>query len=215
LYQPIDINMKTTSWLLKTIRVVLNIAWYTGIALTALAFCTLTLKFFTSDAALFAAKVKYPIQETIKTLQAATPNANHVTLQADEGMIRMELKSTAVNIITAYFFFITLAFLVLTITYQLRKFFAAIQQGMPFRHDNIRRLRITALCFAWLTVLHMVYGLSTNFILHQQVSGFDSMHYQLVWEESFTGIILGAIIYLMADIFKYGFELQKENGEFV
>lgn len=207
--------MKTTSWLLKTIRVILNIAWYAGISLAALAFCVLTLKFFTDDAMLFSAKIKYPIQESIKILQAATPNANHVTLQADEGMIRMELKNTAANIITAYFFFLALEFLVLTIIYQLRNFFATIHQGMPFRQDNIRRLRITAICFAWLTALHMLYGLSTNFILHQQVSDFDSMHYHVVWEDSFIGLILGAVIYLMADIFKYGFELQKENGEFI
>ncbi|MFA6249332.1 MAG: DUF2975 domain-containing protein [Mucilaginibacter sp.] len=210
-----DINMKPTSWLLKTIRVVLNIVWYAGIALAALAFCLLTIKFFTSDSTLFSAKVKYPIQESITTLQAATPNADHVTLQADNGMIRMELKNTAVNIITAYFFFIILEFLVLTIIYQLRKFFATIHQGMPFRHDNIRRLRITALCFALLTILNILFGLSTSFILHQQVSDFDSNHYQVVWSESFIGIILGAVIYLMADVFKYGFELQKENGEFV
>jgi hypothetical protein len=207
--------MKTTSWLLKTIRVILNIVWYAGIALAGLAFCFLTLKFFTGDAMLFSAKVKYPIQESIKILEAATPNADHVTLQADEGMIRMELKNTPVNIITAYFFFLALEFLVLTIIYQLRKFFATIHQGMPFRQDNIRRLRITAVCFMWLTALNMLYGLSTNFILHQQVSGLDSMHLHVVWSESFNCIILGAIIYLMADIFKYGFELQKENGEFV
>ena len=207
--------MKTTSWLLKSIRVLLNIAWYAGIAATIIAFCALTLKFFTDDSSLFAAKVKYPIQETITTLKAATQNADYVTLQPDEGMIRMELKNTPISIANAYFFFLTLAFLVLTIIYQLRKFFGTIHQGMPFRHDNILRLRITALCFAWLTALNMLFGLSTNFILHQQVSNFDKMHYQMVWSESFNGMILGAVIYVMADIFKYGFELQKENGEFV
>jgi hypothetical protein len=97
------------------------------------------------------------------------------------------------------------------IIYQLRKLFDSIRQNIPFKYDNMKRLRITALCFALLTPLHILLGISTSMILRGQVKDYG----QMVWSESFIGLILGAAIYIMADIFKYGFELQKENGEFV
>ncbi|TFF36697.1 DUF2975 domain-containing protein [Mucilaginibacter psychrotolerans] len=207
--------MKTTSWLLTTIRVILNILWRAGLVLAVIAFCFLTVKFFTDDSAFFSARVKYPLQESIAVLKAATPDAKNVTLAIEEGSIRMDLKNTPGNITLAYFFFVSLEVLALVIIYQLRKFFNTIKQGIPFNYDNIRRLRITALCFALVTGLNILFGLSTSYILHHQVSNFDGMHYQVVWSESFTGLALGAVIYIMADVFRYGFELKKEIGEFV
>lgn len=111
----------------------------------------------------------------------------------------------------AYFFLISLEILIMTIIYQLRKLFESIKQDAPFKYDNIRRLRITALCFASLTVLNILQGISTSILLRSHVKDYG----QMVWSESFIGLILGAVIYIMADIFRYGFELQKENGEFV
>ncbi|GAB3934449.1 hypothetical protein GCM10028827_34790 [Mucilaginibacter myungsuensis] len=38
---------------------------------------------------------------------------------------------------------------------------------------------------------------------------------KMVWSDNFIGPILGAVIYIIADIFKYGLELKKETEEFV
>ena len=205
--------MKTISWLLKTIRILLTVVWYINIVLIVIAFSMLTFKFITSDSVEFSNPVKYSQKPNIVKLESLTPNAYNIVIERDQGTLKMSLRKSTGYIATAYFFLISLEVLVMTIIYQLRKFFDSIQERAPFKQDNIRRLHITALCFVLLTPLHILLGISTAMTLKEHVKDFNLMN--LVWTESFTGLILGAVIYIMADIFKYGFELQKENGEFV
>lgn len=206
--------MKTNSnWLLKTIRIVLGIIWYVNIVLIFVAFTMLTFKFISNDYVEFSTPVKYAASAQITKMESLTPNATSITVQRDQDILKLQLKNTAGNIVVAYFFFVTLEILVMIIIYQLRKFFDTLKQNAPFRYDNIRRLKITALCFALLTVLHILLGVSTALILKHQVKDFSLLN--MVWTESFIGLMLGAVIYVMADVFNYGFTLQKENGEFV
>jgi hypothetical protein len=214
--------MKTNSnWLLQLIRVILVVIWYINFLLIIIGFTVITLiplnlKFGTgsfNDFTDFSIPVKYAIHNPIVNIEALTPNATHVTLQPDLHLLKFKLKTTSGNVTLAYFFFIALEVLVMTIIYQLRKFFDTIKQNVPFRYDNIRRLKITSLCFALLTVLHILFGLSQKFVIDSVVKNFKDIH--LVWSESFIGLILGATIYIMADVFSYGFNLQKENEEFV
>lgn len=204
--------MKTNSkWLLNTVRVILSILWYVNIVLIIIAFSLLTWKFITADAVDFSTPVKYPTHPEVIKLVPLIPDTGPVTVQSDQGMLKMQVRNTVGQIVTAYFFLILFEVLVMIIIYQLRKFFESIKQDMPFKYDNIKRLRIAALCFASLTLLHILQGISTSILLRSYVKDYG----QMVWSESFTGLILGAVIYIMADIFRYGFELQKENGEFV
>jgi hypothetical protein len=173
----------------------------------------LTFKFITSNSVEFSNPVKYPLNPEVVKLESLRPDVENITILRDEGTLKMNLKKTTGHIATAYFFLISLEVLVMTIIYQLRKFFDSIQKHAPFKHDNVQRLRITALCFVLLTPLHILLGISTAMTLKEHVKDFNLMN--VVWTESFTGLILGAVIYIMADVFKYGFELQKENGEFV
>jgi hypothetical protein len=205
--------MKTTSWLLTTIRVILNIFWYFNIALALFAFCVLTWKISTSNFTEFSNPVKYPLNPTSINLQSLTPYVDHITLHPDQATIKMNLKNTFSHVATAYFFLIAFEVLVMSIIYQLRKFFDTIKHNMPFTYDNVRRLKITAMCFALFTVLNILLGISTAVVLKTSVKDMNLMN--LVWEQSFNGLILGAVIYIMADVFKYGFDLQKEIGEFV
>ncbi|MCC8426257.1 DUF2975 domain-containing protein [Mucilaginibacter sp. UR6-11] len=206
--------MKTNShWLLKTIKVVLALIWYVNIVLIIIAFSVLTLKFCTSDFTEFSNPVKYNSHLGIIKLPPLTPDAKDIIVTNDQGILKMKLKNTFGNIISAYFFLIALETLVTIIIYQLRKFFASLDDSTPFKYDNISRLKLIALCFALLTPLHILLGIDTAFILHSQVKGFDL--FNMVWTESLTGLILGAVIYVMADVFNYGFNLQKENEEFV
>ena len=204
--------MKTNSkWLLDTVRVILNILWYVNIVLIIIAFSMLTWKFITTDAVDFSTPVKYPLHPEITKLDPVTSGSGPITLQSDQGTLKIQVKNTVGQMAAAYFFLISLEILIMTIIYQLRKLFESIKQDAPFKYDNIRRLRITALCFASLTVLNILQGISTSILLRSHVKDYG----QMVWSESFIGLILGAVIYIMADIFRYGFELQKENGEFV
>lgn len=206
--------MKTNSnKLLRAITIILNIIWVLNFVLIAVAFTFLTIKFCTSDFVEFDNPVKYTSHNEVIKLTALTSDVKDITVTNDQGILKMKLKNTFINVFSAYFFFITLEVLVTIIIYQLRKFFATLDNNTPFRYDNIKRLRLIALCFALLTALHILLGLDTAYILHNQVKDFKLMN--MVWTESFIGLMLGAVIYVMADVFSYGFALQKENGEFV
>jgi len=161
----------------------------------------------------FSAPVKYAVTNPTINIEALTPDANHITLQVDQYLLKLKLKTTWGNVAVAYFFFAALEILAMTIIYQLRKFFDTIKQDIPFTYQNIRRLKIIALCFALFTPLNAILGISTAMILNEHVKNANAIH--IVWSENFTGLILGATIYVMADVFNYGFNLQKENEEFV
>lgn len=205
--------MKTNSnKLLEIIGAVLNVMWYVNMLLIAIAFTLLTFKFCTSDSVEFSAPIAATQIQSTK-MDALATAAFDITVSRSQDMLGMNLKNTFGNIATAYFFLIALEVLAMTIIYQLRKFFKSIVQKKPFSNDNVRRLKITALCFALLTVLHILFGLSTKFIIEQTVKDFKNIH--IVWTENFMGLAIGSAIYVLADVFKYGFSLQKENEEFV
>jgi hypothetical protein len=206
--------MKTNShWLLNTIRVVLAIFWYLNIALIVIAFSMLTIKCFTSQYTVFSHPVQYASKPQPVNLVSLTSYAKDVTITNDQGTINMQFKNTPLTVSLAYFLLISLETLATTILYQLRKFFDTLKDNIPFQNDNIKRLKIIALCFTLLTPLHMLLGISKAIILKSQVKDFNLYH--IVWDESFTGLMLGAVIYVMADVFKYGLMLKKENEEFV
>lgn len=206
--------MKTNSpWLLKAIKGILTFVWYANIVLALIAFIFLTFKFATSDYAEFSSPVKYTSHNEAIKMTPLTPDTQNIVVTNDQGILKMEMKNTVWNMTTAYFFFFALEALAFIIILQLRKFFNTLMSDTPFQYDNIRRLKIIALCFALLTPLHILLGIDTAYILHHQVKDFHLMN--MVWTESFIGLILGAVIYVMADVFNYGFNLQKENEEFV
>lgn len=205
--------MKTTSWLLKTVRVILTIFWYGNMVLAVFAFCALTWKISTDHYTEFSNPVKYPQITKAGPLTALTPDVSNITLTPDQATIRMRLINNFSHVTAAYFFLFAFEGLVMSIIYQLRKFFGTIGQNAPFTYENVRRLKITALCFSLTTVLSILLGISTAVILKTNVKEMNLMN--MVWEQSFTGLILGAMLYILADIFKYGFELKKEIGEFV
>ncbi|MEO6848972.1 MAG: DUF2975 domain-containing protein [Mucilaginibacter sp.] len=186
------------------------------IGFTLLTLNPLNLKFGTgsfNDFSDFSTTVKYSANIPAVNMEALTPNAIHITLQADQYLLKLKLKTTWKNVAISYFFFIAFEILVMTIIYQLRKFFDTIKQKTPFTYENIHRLKITALCFALFTALNVLLGISTAMTLNEQVKNANAIH--IVWSENFTGLILGAVIYIIADVFRYGSSLQKENGEFV
>lgn len=206
--------MKTNSnLLLNTIRILLNIIWVLNFVFIAVAFTFLTIKFCTSGYVEVVAPVKYTSQKVSITMTSLTEDAKDIILTKDQGTLTMQLKNTVWNIFAAYFFFISYEVVVTIIIYQLRKFFDTLKGNTPFKYDNIKRLKVIALCFALVTLINVLLGMDTAWLLKSHIKNFTELN--LVWEESFIELILGAVIYVMADVFKHGFNLQKENEEFV
>lgn len=207
-----DIDMKTNSnRLLRAIGVLLNIIWYANILLIVVAFSFLTVSFIKNNTALVGIRIDALQNSEIKMDSLA--DAHSATLTHVQDSVNIQLKNTFGYIAFAYFFLIATEALVMIIIYQLSKFFKSIEQQTPFNQSNIRRLKITALCSALTTVLHVLWGFANKLVIENSIK--DSHEIHIVWEDSLIGLALGAVLYVMADVFAYGLNLKQENEEFV
>lgn len=208
--------MKTNvKWLLNMVNSIVNVLWYVNMVLFVVAFFVLTVTFIENRYTDMSMAVKYKQAPAATTLKPLLSQLNeHITIQEDQALIKMHVAVTPGIMITAYFLLLGFETLVIVTLYNLRKLFKSIKQQQPFEYNNIRRLKIIALCLALFTPLNILYGLLSYITLTGHIEGFNS-RFMMVWSDSFIGVILGAVIYIMADIFSYGFELKKEIEEFV
>ena len=78
----------------------------------------------------------------------------------------------------------------------------------------MKRLKITALCIVLFIPVNILLDVLNYSLLSQQIAGFHT-DFKITDTGNLIYIILGIAIYVMADVFSYGFELKKENEEFV
>jgi hypothetical protein len=177
--------MKTNStWLLNTIRVVLTALWYINIVLIVIAFGVLTWKFCTDDFTEFSMEVKSKDQSVISNLTSLTPEIKNITLNNDQNKLKMKLVNNPLSMALAYLIFLVFEGLVMTIIYQLRKFFDTLKQNQPFQYDNIARLKTIALCFALFTIVNIMGDLVVFLIIKVRIKDFEM--FQVVYEKSLT-----------------------------
>jgi len=216
--------MKAKNLIFNFIRLVLAFGWLANIVFAILAFVVLTIEFTTQDYGLTT--IKYPLKpaadipslsnSVIVNAHSLADRVQHITFQADDAVIKFQLKNTAANIVCSYLFLIAIEILLMLILNNLRKVFCSIKENMPFKQENIKRLNITALCFALFTPLTMLLSIASYQMLAANIPGYRQQ-FQAVWLESdcFDGLWIGLAIYVTTFVFKNGLELQKENGEFI
>lgn len=208
-------KMKTQNNLLKIISRITNITWYLNMLYIVVMLIVFIIGFWIKDpVGIQLATVKFkmaPHEIALKPIETKASSAAAIAKEAEIG-IRMWITPMI------YIAFLLLAAFFATIStgiiYHLRKIFAAIKQQQPFRADVVKSLKIIALLLALITPLHLLYGGISYYVLTHTIADFNKQ-FMMVWSENFIGPILGAVIYIIADILKYGIELKKENEEFV
>jgi hypothetical protein len=214
--------MKSKNLFLDFIWTALNFGWFANIFLAILGFIILTALFASRD--YLDASVKYPLKPAVSipsltnAMAVIVPSsANHVpriTVQADDALIKFQQKTTIPIVVCSYFFLIAIEVLMISIIYNLRKVFSSIKENVPFKEENIKRLKIIALCFTLFTPLSILLSIASYQILAANIPGYHQQ-FQIIWQDSFSGLWIGIAIYVTTYVFKIGFELQKENGEFI
>lgn len=205
--------MKTkTKWLLNLVKGFLDVVWYANMVIIGIAVILLTWIYATNTNIDVSSEVQYRTPPPAVSL-TGLPSQIIATVQNDQALVKINVRITAWMIIQSYLLMFVFEALVVILIYNLRKVFGSIKKQQPFEPGNVKRLKITALCFALLTPWHMLTGL-LNFFQFSQVPTFYG-RFMLVWSDNFIGVIIGAVIYIIADVFSYGFELKKENEEFV
>ena len=102
--------------------------------------------------------------------------------------------------------------LFLTFLFYLRKIFSSFMRQSPFCMENVKRMRILSYCFV---VFHLLL-LANKWLFIPQIKAVASYnYYSTSIPGDFTYILIAIIIYIFADVFKYGVQLQEENNKFV
>lgn len=207
--------MKTKSkWVINLMYALLHVAWSINIILAVVAFCMLTLVFTTKTYTDINIPAKFKTNRTSIALQSAVAPNQVVIAETDQAIIKIHARITTGLIIEAYAFFIMIEALIILILYHLRKIFRILKTQQPFQPDIVQRLRIVAVCLVLSTPLRILIGVADYFTVTSHVKDFND-RFMIVWSDSLTGVILGLVLYVIAEVFRYGIELKNENEAFV
>ncbi len=192
--------------------VMLKIAWIFNIILIAFVFGLLSFVFVVDEDHHFDLKVKDRQSTQTEVIPSVTGIIREAVVHPDQYLLKMKVENTLPMFVLAFSYFALFELLLMVILYQLRKMFESFSHDTPFSLANVRRLKTTSLCFA-LCLPFDALLLGTNYLILKQHGLGD--RFMLVGELNYTWLIIAAVIYIMADIFRYGFEIQQENKEFV
>jgi len=196
-------------WLLVLIKFGLDIAWYLNFLLSAITLFLLTKAACSgSNYHIYAIPVRLGT-----TLERYYPtyivNGDSITMQAHEGSFIISTPGL-LGPISGIVSFILYRLLFIAILFNLRKVFSTFYHNEAFQYPNIARLKIAALYIALYFPLNLIHTLVDYFVLKSYTNKF-----YLSWHLEYGYLAIAAIVYVTAEILRYGFELKKENEAFV
>lgn len=176
------------------LRLVLNLAWYLGIAATVLLALS-QLYFFL---------IPPPSLSGPLMVQFETPG---LVFRFAKGLIDSHSPTLFVLQFTLVIPLLAIGLLVI---YQLRKIFNTLVDGTPFTIDNVRRIRFIGAA--------VIAGTLLKGLLHTLIGIYFSNVIQLPGLElnanvkiDFIGIFLGLVILVLAEVFRHGARLQEDQ----
>ncbi len=114
------------------------------------------------------------------------------------------------NLSVQFMLILLLMLIGLLVLYQLRKIFATLAVGTPFTGKNVSRIRIIGIAViagALLqSVIHILNGIYLSGVLHM-----PGLEPAVNMKVDLTGILVGAVVIILAEVFRYGACLQEEQ----
>ena len=179
----------------SVLRTVLNLAWYLAIA--AFSFMVLSQTYFL----IFAPE---PITGSTM-LEFQAPG---LVFRFTEGIVEPVSARLFVLQFALVYPLLGIGLLVL---YQLRKLFATLVDKNPFNAENVRRIRIIGWAVISATILKAVLNTLVGAYFAQiiHLPGVELLAGIRI--EDFSGVLLGAIVLILAEVFRHGADLQEDR----
>jgi hypothetical protein len=191
-------------------KVMVNAAWYLQFAV----FCGVLVMFvyiFTHKEYI-GSDVPVKIQDYPKITGIASTNPafqeTYLTLNA--GMLHVEQRINWQLMVAMLAYFAGFAALCLTITHLLRKIFATLTTPHPFDARNANRLRRIALLVMLFAPLELCNDVFMHTVVGNNFSR-EKVKFLLQLQVNFQVIILGAVLLVIAEVFRVGTQLREEN----
>lgn len=178
----------------SVLHVVLNLAWYLG--LIAVGLLVVLQVYF--RVGLMRGPEQFP-----GSLQIETPG---LVFRFTDGMPGPSLA----QFVLQFFLILFLLAIGLLVLYQLRKIFATLAGETPFTGENVRRIRIIGIAVVTgsllSTIVHFMIGLYISNIVH-----LPGLELYANFKVDISGIFLGVVVIILAEVFRYGASLQEEQ----
>ena len=112
-----------------------------------------------------------------------------------------------------YIYSLIMFALYFVVLFYLRKIFTSVLRQSPFCMENVKRIRMIAYCFVVFNLLL----LNWKWYCIPQITQLSSYPTYLShnFPSDYTYILIAIVIYILADIFKYGVQIQEENNKFI
>ncbi|MGI6616176.1 MAG: DUF2975 domain-containing protein [Dethiobacteria bacterium] len=182
------LGKKSVSSILKT---VLDLVWYLGLAGTVVA-------------ALFLGHTLVSSQPlSTGSLQIEMPG---LIFRFTDGIPQV----LPTNLSVQFMLVLLLMFIGVLVLYQLRKIFATLTAGTPFTDENVGRIRIIGIALIagalFESVIHILNGVYLSNIL--RMPGVET---GVNMKIDLTGVFMGVVVIILAEVFRYGAYLQEEQ----
>ncbi|MDH6341186.1 hypothetical protein M2480_000336 [Parabacteroides sp. PFB2-12] len=198
--------------MLKVVRGALSVVWYLLIILLFGLSVYWIVENRRKGHVSFDVPFDYYLTEVVSSERFANENILSVKIYDNQARIKLDIKESFVSYALFFFNLLVEAFFVLMILWQLRKIFNSINLQEPFIYDNVKRIKKIALLFIlYYPVEWLLKGINHLIILKYVHLSSSVLSFSI----DFTLILVGLMLYVIADVFKYGYELQQENKEFV
>ena len=194
----------------SVLKIMVNAVWYLQFAvffgvLVLFVYIFTQKEYIGSDVS-----VKIQDYPKITGIASTSPNLQDTYLTLNAGMLHVEQRINWQLMVAMLAYFIGFAALRLLITHLLRKIFATLTTPQPFDPRNANRLRYIAL----LVMLFAPLELCNNVFMHTVVGNNfsrEKVKFLLQLEINFQVIILGAVLLVIAEVFRVGTQLREEN----
>ena len=198
--------------LLVAVKYTLDVVWYLSIAFTigAVVFIIGQLN---DPPPYFVVNVEYR-GELKESYTSTYEDITSVEFQPSHGRLYLkggELLSQ--KTIWIFIFALMMFALYLVFLFYLRKIFTSFLRQSPFCMDNVKRIRILAYCFVVFNILLLAWK---KYFIYQIINLTSfSLYSYIAFPGDFTYILIAIVIYILADVFKYGAQIQEENNKFI
>ena len=198
--------------LLIVVKYGLDVVWYLSTVFTIIAVIFIIGK-LNDPPSDFLINVEYhgELQEQYTSISESITN---VKFTPTHGKLSLKVEGLLFQkTVWIYIFSLMMFALYFVFIFYLRKIFSSFLHQSPFCMENVKRIRILACCFVVFNLLLLAW--EKHFIYKITVLSDYPSHYSVSIPGDYTYILIALIIYVLADVFKYGFQIQEENNKFV
>ncbi len=211
-------KMLGKSSLSSKLKVVLDVTWYLGIVVAVLVTVAVPVGLWGlgqlpeeagAQSKMTIGDIGFRVKDQLVEVQHVGGGAAYVTegvgTIAVEGAMNMTIMVTAIGGVAV------LMAIGLFIIWQLRKLFRRFAEGNPFDRSNVGRLRAIGTGMLGLSIGAAVFTSILTYVVSQQFHS-DRIEFVTSMDFDASSLFSAAVVFILAEIFRLGAEMQEEQA---